>query len=375
MNGRIYDADTGRFMQADPFVQAPSNLQNYNAYSYVLNNPLSYTDPSGYLFKKLLKVTMKVTGDWYIHKFLNKVPWLKSITSVALNFIPGCQVWCTAAFNAKSTFVATGSLSGALKAGAIAAASAYAFSQIGDAFGADSGFWQNGGAAHIGAHALTGGIVSELQGGKFGHGFFSAGLTKGAQIAGFVSMDNVVIGTAQSMVVAGTISKLTGGKFANAAVTGAFQYLYNAKGGKGFASFGKDLARLLSGDNRTTNQKIVELASELMDAGFTAEEAEYRANKRYGVAKETGSYTNLHESGMKYHGKGSRKRSQISGRREAIRNDDPHVATDWTPAANNREAFKQESRRLDADGGAGSSTNYNRIEQPGKKYRREDGEL
>ncbi|WP_342626735.1 RHS repeat-associated core domain-containing protein, partial [Pseudoalteromonas rubra] len=48
MNGRIYDADTGRFMQADPVVQAPSNLQNYNAYSYVLNNPLSYTDPSGY---------------------------------------------------------------------------------------------------------------------------------------------------------------------------------------------------------------------------------------------------------------------------------------------------------------------------------------
>ncbi|ESP95088.1 RHS repeat-associated core domain protein, partial [Pseudoalteromonas luteoviolacea 2ta16] len=50
MNGRIFDADTGRFMQTDPFVQAPSNLQNYNRYSYVLNNPLSYTDPSGYLF-------------------------------------------------------------------------------------------------------------------------------------------------------------------------------------------------------------------------------------------------------------------------------------------------------------------------------------
>ncbi|TMP22375.1 hypothetical protein CWB99_23960, partial [Pseudoalteromonas rubra] len=42
MNGRIYDSETGRFMQADPVVQAPSNLQNYNAYSYVLNNPLSY---------------------------------------------------------------------------------------------------------------------------------------------------------------------------------------------------------------------------------------------------------------------------------------------------------------------------------------------
>ncbi|WP_125717240.1 ribonuclease domain-containing protein [Pseudoalteromonas rubra] len=285
MNGRLYDSGTGRFMQADPVVQAPTNLQNYNRYSYVLNNPMSYTDPSGYFFKKLLKVTMKVTGDWYIHKFLNKVPWLKSITSVALNFIPGCQVWCTAAFNAKSTFVATGSLNGALKAGAIAAASAYAFSQIGDAFGADSGFWQNGGAAHIGAHALTGGIVSELQGGKFGHGFFSAGLTKGAQVAGLVSMDNVIIGTAQSMVVAGTISKLTGGKFANAAVTGAFQYLYNAVRGKGAAKLGKDLADLLSGRKPTRNEQIVEFASELVDAGFSQEEALSRANKRYGGRK------------------------------------------------------------------------------------------
>ncbi|TMP29511.1 RHS repeat domain-containing protein, partial [Pseudoalteromonas rubra] len=44
MNGRIYDADTGRFMQADPVVQAPSNIQSYNAYSYVLNNPLSRID-------------------------------------------------------------------------------------------------------------------------------------------------------------------------------------------------------------------------------------------------------------------------------------------------------------------------------------------
>ena len=80
-------------------------------------------------------------------------------------------------------------------------------------------------------------------------------------------------------------------------------------------------------------------------------------------------------SGKRYHGKGAKKRSQKSGRREAKRNNDPHVATNWTPADTHREAFKQESRRLDADGGPKSSTNYNRIEQPGKKYRIEDGEI
>ncbi|PAU77002.1 hypothetical protein CK501_15665 [Halovibrio salipaludis] len=99
-----------------------------------------------------------------------------------------------------------------------------------------------------------------------------------------------------------------------------------------------------------------------------------------GVARKVdldhpGSYTNIHASGKTYVGKGSRKRSQASGRREANRNNDPHVATDWTPANSSREAYKQESRRLDAEGGPNSSTNYNRIEQPGKRYRQQDGEL
>ncbi|MFC3122512.1 RHS repeat domain-containing protein [Agaribacter flavus] len=57
MNGRIYDPTLGRFLQADPFIQALSNSQNYNRYSYVLNNPMSYTDPSGYFFKKLWQKT------------------------------------------------------------------------------------------------------------------------------------------------------------------------------------------------------------------------------------------------------------------------------------------------------------------------------
>src|SRR5438105_7836641 len=50
MNGRIYDPGIGRFLSADPFVQAPTQTQNYNRYSYVLNNPLSFTDPSGFNF-------------------------------------------------------------------------------------------------------------------------------------------------------------------------------------------------------------------------------------------------------------------------------------------------------------------------------------
>ncbi|MEO8899917.1 MAG: RHS repeat-associated core domain-containing protein [Polyangiaceae bacterium] len=50
MNGRIYDPAVGRFLSPDPTVQFASNLQSYNHYSYAADNPLRYTDPTGYNF-------------------------------------------------------------------------------------------------------------------------------------------------------------------------------------------------------------------------------------------------------------------------------------------------------------------------------------
>lgn len=50
MNGRLYDPVLGRFLSPDNYVQTPDFSQNYNRYSYCLNNPLKYTDPSGELF-------------------------------------------------------------------------------------------------------------------------------------------------------------------------------------------------------------------------------------------------------------------------------------------------------------------------------------
>ncbi len=60
MNGRIYDPTLGRMLQADPFIQFPTNTQSYNRYSYVLNNPLAYTDPSGYFLKELFNVVVDI---------------------------------------------------------------------------------------------------------------------------------------------------------------------------------------------------------------------------------------------------------------------------------------------------------------------------
>ncbi len=47
MNGRLYDPMVHRFLQPDNNIQDPYNTQNYNRYSYVMNNPTKFTDPTG----------------------------------------------------------------------------------------------------------------------------------------------------------------------------------------------------------------------------------------------------------------------------------------------------------------------------------------
>ncbi len=49
MNGRLYDPVVGRFLEPDPVVQDAFSTQNLNRYSYALNNPLKYVDPSGWV--------------------------------------------------------------------------------------------------------------------------------------------------------------------------------------------------------------------------------------------------------------------------------------------------------------------------------------
>ncbi|WP_420933668.1 RHS repeat domain-containing protein [Alteromonas sp. A081] len=186
MNGRIYDPILGRFLQADPFIQAPSNSQSYNRYSYVLNNPLSYTDPSGYFFKSLFKGIKKY---W------------RQIASIAVMFIPGVNVMVLGAL---SGYISTGSLKGAL-VGAFSAGMAGPANSL-------SGFITNG---------VVGGLASKAMGGKFGHGFWSAGIgaLAGGRISGLSSVTGKIVASA---VVGGTVSKLTGGKFANGAFGAAF---------------------------------------------------------------------------------------------------------------------------------------------------------
>lgn len=47
MNARLYDPAAGRFLSPDPFVQMPDFSQNFNRYSYAMNNPFAYVDEDG----------------------------------------------------------------------------------------------------------------------------------------------------------------------------------------------------------------------------------------------------------------------------------------------------------------------------------------
>jgi RHS repeat-associated protein len=48
MNARYYDSDLGRFISADSIIPSMFDPQALNPYSYVTNNPINYTDPTGH---------------------------------------------------------------------------------------------------------------------------------------------------------------------------------------------------------------------------------------------------------------------------------------------------------------------------------------
>ena len=48
MKGRIYDPRIARFLTTDPLVSHPGFSQSWNPYSYVMNSPLKFVDPTGF---------------------------------------------------------------------------------------------------------------------------------------------------------------------------------------------------------------------------------------------------------------------------------------------------------------------------------------
>ncbi len=71
MNGRCYDPVVGRFLSPDIIVQNPNNTQCYNRYSYCINNPLKYSDPSGWSYDN--SWTHRHNANIVNHNFLDRL--------------------------------------------------------------------------------------------------------------------------------------------------------------------------------------------------------------------------------------------------------------------------------------------------------------
>jgi RHS repeat-associated protein len=260
MNGRVYDTRTGMFTSADPVALNGSHTQALGRYRYGLNNPLRYTDPTGYWSwggALTGAITGFVTGgpagagagfviggnddsrrfveeNWRQVVIVGVAIGVTVVTggaggTVAAAILSGMAAG--AASGALSAALYGGSfedvLAGAIKGAVIGGISAGAFYGVGSAFSGEAGAF--GGPDSLGAvagHGVVGGATESAQGGDFWTGFAAAAVTKASGVYG-PQFSGTEANIVRAAVVGGTVSTVTGGKFANGALTGAFSYAFN----------------------------------------------------------------------------------------------------------------------------------------------------
>ena len=241
MNGRIYDPRIGRFLSADPVIQSPQALQTYNRYSYAINNPLAYTDPSGYIFGigGSIKDELKRWEQDFRHEIRRPNSLLPSLlrVGIAVGSVAGCNAWAAACAGAGEALLSgwQGADTGtAVRNGIVTAAAVYMYGEAGKYdLGTTETFFVYGG---------IGGVSSAATGQDIGSGFLAGGLSALVPTGSNFEVNLIIKATA-----GGTISELTGGKFANGATTAAFAYastslVSDIKNGASFGEATLDLA-------------------------------------------------------------------------------------------------------------------------------------
>ncbi|MGH6777758.1 MAG: RHS repeat-associated core domain-containing protein [Bradyrhizobium sp.] len=246
LNGRVYDPLLARFTSADPTVTDPTNMQSWNRYSYVGNDPLAFTDPNGFSWlSSFFDSVGHALGN--IANFLTHNPIVRAILQIAATAILTALLPVAGPFAALDASLdafggsvianglAGGKLGQILKAGAIAAITAFAFYEVGDL---------TPGAAHpetnpaayaenVAGHAAVGCVSSIASGAQCGPGALSGAV--GSALSPLTNdfpnpntdLAHLAGATALEATAGGLASVAGGGKFANGTVTGAFGYLFN----------------------------------------------------------------------------------------------------------------------------------------------------
>lgn len=248
MGGRVYNAKTGLFLTPDPSAQAVSDSQGFNRYIYANNNPFLYTDPSGYWgLGSVLQDIGNGVGH-FVHEIGHGVSdvgqqlgcffrdnWREVVVvAVAIVVTVACDGVCSpivAGMLAGGAASATGAILyggsfedvmvSAVKGAVIGGVSAGLYQGAGEYFGHSS--TSMGAAA---AHGFIGGATEAAQGGDFWRGFVTAAAVKVSNQYIPEFEDNAA-SIARSAAIGGTVSSMTGGKFANGAMIGAFSRAFN----------------------------------------------------------------------------------------------------------------------------------------------------
>lgn len=205
MNGRLHDPEIGRMISPDPVVPGLGNPQGLNPYSYVINNPATFADPSGYFLSKLRKAVRRAvrhvgsTGRRVVRRWgrpigaaiaayytagaVSSWAYAAQTSSISISgpaFLTADGIAASGALGAAGTSSAiAGGVAGGAVAGAIAS---------GDLRGIAAGALTGGAMAGIGAaagggystgrvlaEATVGGVSAEMQGGEFLNGFVTSG--------------------------------------------------------------------------------------------------------------------------------------------------------------------------------------------------------
>lgn len=226
LNGRLYDPVLARFVSVDPVIEDGYDPQSYNGYSYVMNNPLAYTDPSGLCW----------AGCFWQPKHWGPVG--EILVTVAIAYVVGPAAFDFSAMDAGGAAMAAGAsyTTGLVVAGAVGGAVSGA--AIGGIMGGLNGGWNGAGQGaalgavgglitgplntyyagtpwtlgRVGTTTLDGGAASWAQGGSFGSGAEFSAATSGASwlYSNIVYQDSAPGQEADATVAQGPANPKTG---------------------------------------------------------------------------------------------------------------------------------------------------------------------
>ena len=241
MNGRIYHAEIGRFLSPDPVIQAPTNSQNFNRYTYVLNNPLSYTDPSGYFIAELITAVKAIAAVFTANSIVGAIVAIGKLVVATVKLVVAVAKFLYATPQSVQHVFAQGFALGfgnalvdgqgfveSVRSGLISGTQALAF-----AFAGGDPL----------SNALISGVFSEISGGDFADGFIDSVIASAigytsdklsVSVLGFSGASQAQGPNAKALqsaivgaVTATVTTQITGGSWGKSFITSYLQHLYS----------------------------------------------------------------------------------------------------------------------------------------------------